>query len=236
MYYWNQDNFEGLKALAALYAERDGFAEFSEYCRLREQGLKKPAMAAMNRFVASQEQRSIDEQRQHADELSALILSQQDTHQLGCFPLTQYLQQVLHAWREEAPQTVAANKWLGCFTGDIQYFEQALQSAPDDIICLRKMALHYLDRIDFQMHHLSESVLLGDEATAEANLQNAKAYIERITDKTLQHHFMQEWQEYQQLLQLWQRFTQQQEEQNFVHWCEHQGSDIAFGNVYYYQR
>jgi hypothetical protein len=43
MYYWNQDNFEGLNDIAEEFSKKQGYEHFSRYCLLREKGLKKSA-------------------------------------------------------------------------------------------------------------------------------------------------------------------------------------------------
>ena len=50
-YYWNQENFEGLLAVATM-ADARGLPGFAEYCRQRERGLRAQALATLRLFVA----------------------------------------------------------------------------------------------------------------------------------------------------------------------------------------
>ena len=72
MYYWNQQNFEGLKSIGDKYVSIQGYEAFGRYCLLKEQGLKKQAVAAVKEFVASAKEKSIETQRKIAFEIASL--------------------------------------------------------------------------------------------------------------------------------------------------------------------
>ncbi len=103
MNYWNQSNFEGLKAIGEHYAGRPGYEDFGRFCLLREQGLKKPAMAAVRAFVDDAAERPVAMQRGMAEELAALGFRHAEVHQLLPYPLRVWLQGVLNDWVAAAP-------------------------------------------------------------------------------------------------------------------------------------
>ncbi|MEL4430953.1 hypothetical protein [Shewanella mangrovisoli] len=161
MNYWNCDNFEGLKAIGALYSARKGYELFGQYCLQKEQGLKKQAIATVNQFVSHCKTLPLAEQRQMAEELSSLGFWHRETHQLLAYPLIVLLKGVLSQWTLDEPNNPIPHKWLGFIAGDIDSYERALTLEPTDEICLTQVALSHLNSVDFQTHHLSESVLLG---------------------------------------------------------------------------
>lgn len=63
MYYWNKDNFDGLKDIGSKYSSIENYELFGDYCLKKEQGLKKLAVKSLNEFIVAAKKLSISSQR-----------------------------------------------------------------------------------------------------------------------------------------------------------------------------
>lgn len=235
MNYWNQTNFEGLKAIGEHYAGRPGYEDFGRFCLLREQGLKKPAMAAVRAFVADVAGRPVAAQRDLAEELAALGFWHAEVHQLLPHPLRVWLQAVLSDWVSAVPDSASAHRWLAYIGGDGAHFETALSLDPDDEISRTRLIQRRLGTVDWQTHHLYESHFLGDPEVSEQALADADALIAGLTSERLIKAYRRERDELRHLLDSWYAYQAAGTDQPFPDWCETRGEDFAFTRAFYYQ-
>lgn len=233
MSYWNQSNFEGMRAVGEKYAGIPGYARFGSYCLQKEQGLKKQALASINAFVAELLVLPAAQQRAMAAELSALSFYNPQIHQLIAHPLMVCIQQVLQHWATEEPSNVTPHKWLGHMARDLACYERALALDPDDDICLSQVADACLSHIDYQTHHLSESLFIGELSDARSCLDKAQALVARMGEGELKHRLQQDLLHFTRLLDLWQAYSTSATEQSFAHWCQSCGYPVELGSVVY---
>lgn len=52
MFYWNQENFVGLKEVGEKLIDIEGYQFFANYCLLKKKGLKKQALISLEKFIA----------------------------------------------------------------------------------------------------------------------------------------------------------------------------------------
>lgn len=234
MYYWNQDNFDGLKRIGEVYAQREGFGDFSRYCLLREQGLKKLALKALDAFLLTTRNLALAQQRAVVCEIAQLAFANRNTHQLLSHALTTFLRQTLRAWCDEGPTLAEPYRWLGKLTGESEWLLAALAHDPQDQVALRQLALDELDAVSFMTHHLYESVFLGDEARAAIKLDRASALAVQIESEKTRRYLEDEVRELRELLAAWDAYRQGDRQVDFVQWCEAQGHAFGFSQAYYY--
>ncbi|WP_395377547.1 hypothetical protein [Marinicella sp. W31] len=235
MHYWNQDNFEGLKAVGEKYALINGFELYADYCLLKEQGLKKHAMSAINAFVSFLQKRHQEEQRAAAVELASLAFENKETHQLLPYPLVQCLKHILERWVSEDEKNPLPYKWLGYIAADYSYFEKTLQLDPNDEMCLSKLAVAHLNDIDYQTHHLSESLLIGTLSDAKSSLDHAQVLIDRIKTKALKMYLQSDYAYYEKLLNCWEMYSKAEQKESFPDWCAFRGEEFNFWSIMYYK-
>lgn len=235
MHYWNRDNFEGLKSVGEKYSSIDGFELFGKYCLQKEQGLGKLAVALIKDFVAETRKRSLLEQRQIAEELSSLGFWNSDIHQLLPYPLVEHLRLILERWAIDEPENIIPHRWLGYISGDISSYERALDLEPEDEICITRIALAHLNDIDYQTHHLSESLFIGDYGEAVASLNEAQSLINRLSTLQERNKMQGELDYYESLLSCWGEFSDLVEKvESFPDWCASKGKKFNFCSVVYY--
>ncbi len=236
MYYWNQDNFEGLRSVGEKYSSLDGYELFGKYCLQKEQGFKKLAVATVKEFVSCSKSRSLEEQRVIAEELSSLGFWNGEIHQLLSHPLVEFLKEVLELWALDEPRNPTPLRWLGYIGGDISYYERALQLDPADEICITRIAQAHMNDVDFQTHHLSESLFLGDFNDAKNSLQSANYLIKRLSTEGIRSKMQNELEYYNCLLGFWEEYSKLGINEPFPDWCASKGEKFNFWSIVYYDR
>lgn len=235
MYYWNKDNFEGLKSVGEKYSSKEGYELFGKYCLKKESGLKKQANSSIKEFISDVKHRSIQEQRNIAEELSALGFWNGEIHQLLSYPLVEFLKVVLENWVADELDNPIPHRWLGYMSGNISHYERALELNPKDDICIKRIASAHLNDVAYQTHHLSESLFLGKFADAESSLEKAGKLIATFNDQELKAEMQNELGYYKKLLACWNEYSNLEMEQPFPDWCASKGENFNFWSIVYYE-
>jgi tetratricopeptide (TPR) repeat protein len=236
MYYWNRDNFEGLKSVGEKYSAITGYELFGKYCLQKEQGLKKMAVASIKEFVADVKKRSVYEQRRLAEELSSLGFWNGEIHQLLALPLVELLKTTLLAWVADEPENPTPHKWLGYVAGDISSYERALELDPNDEVCITRIAQAHLNNVDYQTHHLSESHFIGEYSDAQASLEKAQSLINTLSSQDIIDKMQSELDYYNRLLSSWYEFSSLEINDPYPDWCATKGEKFNFWSIVYYDQ
>lgn len=240
MYFWNQENFEGLASIAKGLKSEEHFALFAEYCRLKELGLKKQAVAAIKDYVSYLSELDLQTQQNICVRLTELAFWNSDIHQLLSHPIQVYITDILTNWcsqgEPEAPYT-----WLGYMSGDDLHFLRSLQFNPNDQVALYRLARSAVDSVDFQLHHVSESIFLGEEKDAINSLAQAKDFFGRMEDSKFKDYLTQEISDSEALLNDWLSYQQQVKSADitsmtFPKWCDLNNKGCAFSQPFYYDK
>lgn len=235
MHYWNQGNFEGLKAVGKKYASTQGYELFGTYCLQKEQGFRKLAIKSIQAFVADVKTRTLTEQRMVAEELSFLSFRHAEIHQLLAHPLIKFLREVLTHWACDEPQNPVPLKWLGYIAGDISFYEKALHLDPQDEICVTHIAQAHLNDVDYQTHHLSESLFIGSLQDACSSLNKAQTLVETLNSQALKAELQKEIEYYKKLLNCRGDYSNRETKEPFPH-CKAKGETFNFWSIAYYDQ
>ena len=236
MAFWNQDNFEGLLAAADAYAEKPGYEKFVEYCRLKEQGIKKQANAAIEAFVAELKSQTLERQRELADEFANLRYFNGQIHQLVPYHLHTFIFDTFNDWSANKDAPALVHRWLASLGAGADYYAKALKTNPTDQISLYELARYHLGIAEHITHHLSESKLLGTEDEIQQALETAEKLSARLDNQDAAEQFQRELSYYRVLLTSWQAFKKQTEIESFPDWCRSRGEDFNLPAIYYYQK
>ncbi len=236
MYYWNRDNFKGLKDIGEKYCNIYGYEAFASYCFLKEKGLKKEALKAINEFISSTKCMSIEEQRRIADEIISLSYHNKDIHQLISHPLMQFLLEVFKNWAEEVSEDVIPYRWLGYISNDLENYEKALEINPTDEISIIMLVQASLSHIDYQTHHLSETRFIGKIEDARNSLEKADELINKLQPGQLKDKMLDEYRYFLSLINRWEEYKQEQRTLSFTEWCKSKGEHFKFWSIVYYNK
>ncbi len=235
MWYWNQQNFEGLISVADSIADQPQWKLFAQYCRLREQGLRPQALQAITRLIAEAASWTENARRQFADWIFATSLRIPEVHQLIPTPLKQQLLvPTLLRWAASESSNGTPERWLGFATGDRQHFSDAVLRNSNDDISRYWLVSHDLADVDHQCHHLPD-YFIGDIETAISALDRATTMSGEFTNPDIAPTFEHKFIELYDKVRDWQAF-QKSGCDSFAAWCNANGRKYKWLQAYYYKR
>ena len=234
MHYWNQTHYNGLDEIACTLEQKGGFGDLARYCRLRDQGLRNEAMAALRSFLHDARQLPYGAQRTMACEVVELHHHNQPLHQLLCQPLTRYLTEVLQGWCAERPQNPAPYRWLAALADQPDLYKAALDIDPGDIIALNGLIGDHLQALDLATHHLCESCFMGSESDAYRHLSGAAELAMRLPISESKTRHIEDIAFYRRVLRAWGRYRRDRSSLTFPDWTARHGYDFSLGEVFYY--
>ncbi|WP_462383692.1 hypothetical protein [Pseudomonas sp. Marseille-QA0892] len=234
MHYWNQTRYNGLNEIARALDQKGEYGDLARYCRLREQGMRSEALAALRSFLHGARQLPRSDQRTVACEIAELHHHNQPVYQLLCQPLTHYLTEVLQKWCAERPQSAAPYRWLAAVRNEPGLYQDALAIDPNDSIALNGLIGAHLQALDYATHHLSESCLIGSESDAYAHLSRSAELAMRLPISETKTRHIEDIAFYRRLLRAWDRYRRERSSLTFPDWTVRHGYDFSLGAVFYY--
>jgi len=236
MWYWNQDNFEGLAAVAASIAEDVPWRGFAEYLRLRDRGLRKQSLAAIAQLIEDAARWSTVDRRRFADWIYDTQLRLPDVHQLIVTPLKQQLLiPTLQEWADSEPANHIPRRWLGFATADHDHFVAALSLCPWDDISRYRLVVRDLGCVDFQCHHLPD-FFIGDPHDAISTLNGARELLRGFIDSAIAPPLERDLADLYARVSDWLAFQATDPSASFATWCFENGRDYHWVRAYYYRR
>lgn len=234
MHYWNKSNFEGLADLAEELGADARLASLAEYCRLREQGLRRDALAALERFLGSGCFGEPDVARAATIRILELHARTPQAHQFLAQPLLhRFLIPTLHGWLEAEPASSIPARWLGILNRDAPMLRRALAASPEDLPVRRLLADLELSEAEYATHHLVESRFIGDPAAAQAALVSARALVEGALQAEAVSDLLAEIEHHVALISDWLAYRNAPEG-TFPEWCNARGRSYKWPTVVYY--
>lgn len=234
MHYWNKDNFEGLLDLAHELGKTPELELLSEYCVLRERGLRKKALHRLNEFLDKASSWDIETARSLVLTILSADARTPEAHQFMTHPLlTRLIFPVLEQWGADRPSALEPLRWLGMLRSDVVALEKALSLDPTDVPVRRRLVNFALDSVDHATHHLSESVLLLTAEETRASIAAARDLIASAPDSSMFAYLSAEADEYERMVDDWVTYTQHPLGA-FPEWCEKQGHRYSWPMIVYY--
>lgn len=235
MHYWNKANFENLKQLAEELKKTPGLSLLSEYCLLREKGLRKQALQKLDSFLETSRTWDPQNARRQVDHILSLAARFQEAHQFMTHPLLEkFIHPVLTAWTAAEPNSATPLRWQGLLKWDEEALKKALSVVPDDVPVRQRLITISLDNVDHATHHLGESILLTSIEVARDSLDKARQWIGSAPDRAPFSIQSDEADYYAKLLDDWESYSQKPEG-SFPEWCAKRGREYGWGTIVYYQ-
>jgi|GEM_PF-4042113 len=245
MWYWNDKNFEGLLMIAERLEEDKSLKELADYCRLREQGLRKPAFAALDSFLDETAKWDKKKSREIIDLIYQIQFFSPDVHQFITTPLTKrFLQPGLEAWLKDEPNSREALRWEGFFNENLTALTKLLKEHPDEINArIRLIKRNCLDIIYYATHLCQVNRLLMPISEIEEIITSAEELISSAPDKTGLQEVEAIFAEQKSIVDDWKVFSEvrknedcKKEEINFQDWCQENGRTYKWGILYFYEK
>ena len=233
MGYWNQNTFESLVAIAESIAGEQLWRHFADYCRLRQQGLRKKSLQSITHLIADAKDWPVLERRRFAHWIFETQYCHPNVYQLIVHPLNQQLLiPTLNEWKERETTNGTPSRLLGLATGDLQRFAEALALNPNDDVSRFRLVVCGLADVDFQCHHLPH-YFIGEPNNAIETLNQAKAMTTGFVDSQIAASLQDEFEELRCKVEDWLAF-QREGGDSFNDWCRKNGREYQWMKAYYY--
>ncbi len=240
MWYWNDKNFQGLLMIAERLEEDKRLKELAGYCRLREQGLRKPAFAALDRFLDETAKWDKKTSREVIDLIYQIQFCAPDVHQFITTPLTKrFLQPGVEAWLKDEPNSREALRWEGFFNEKPEALKKLLAQYPDEISARRMLIKrNCLDVIYYATHLCQINRLLMPISEIEEIIASAKKLISSAPDRTELKDVEAVLTEQISMVEDWKSFSEdcKDEQIKFPDWCQENGRTYKWGTIYFYEK
>lgn len=234
MYYWNQDNFEGLERLADELASLPGLQALADYARARSRGLRREAFAALEGFLRNAPAPDSLPARELSLQILTLHSQTREAHQFLAQPLlARFLLPTLQTWIDGEPTAHAPLRWLGLLQNDGDLLRRALATASDDVAVRYRLIDFALGAADYAMHHLDEGFFIGEPAEARAALETVTQLVEEAPDARPYVRHTEEAVQLAAMLNDWLAYSAAPEG-SFVDWCIERQRPYAWAKKYYY--
>ena len=235
VWYWNQSNFEGLLAVAESISAEPRWQEFFDYCTLREKGLRKQALASIERLISQSSEWPSSDRRRFANWIYQTHLSFPNVHQLIVTPLNQRLLiPTLESWITDEPENATPRRWLAFATGDHSHFSDALSRDPRDDISRYRLVCRHLGDVDYQCHHLPD-YFIGEPIEALGLLDAALDLGLGFGDQRIMPTLADEFADLRSRIKDWITF-QATGDPSFSDWCVKNERTYEWVKAFYYDK
>lgn len=137
-------------------ADYPEWAGYAEYCKLLERGLRKKALAELNRFISSQKEESFEERKRFASWLCTHVSEERWMNQLLPHPLwKEYVELTLNEWIQVEPTDSEPYRWLGGYDN----LKRAVELNPQDEIARASLIRCILGHVGYATHELPSGYL-----------------------------------------------------------------------------
>ena len=235
MWYWSQSNFEGLLAVSDSISTEPLWRAFAEYCTLREKGLRKQALASIERLISESADWSTSERRRFVNWIYETHLRFPDVHQLIVTPLNQRLLiPTLETWIADDPANSTPRRWLAFATGDHTHFVDALSRDPQDDMSRYRVVYRHLADVDYQCHHLPE-YFIDDPIDASKLLADARDLCAGFCDPRIVPSLEDDFATLNGKVNDWIAF-QKTGGDSFAEWCDENDRNYEWVMTFYYDK
>jgi hypothetical protein len=236
MHYWNKANFDGLARLSEELEVHPNLRSLASYCRLREKGLRREAMATLELFLTASQ--SFDKATARSSAVQILELNEQarEAHQFLTQPLiSRFLVPTLQAWSDDEPKASVPVRWLGMLFRDSDLLTKALVMCPEDLPVRKLLIERNISHAEHATHHLDESYFIGSFDDAAVALECAKDLISNAPDPEQVVYLTSEVNYFDELLADWKAYSEDLAG-TFPEWCAKRGRRYGYPIKIYYQR
>ena len=235
MFYWNQTNFDGLKQIAIEYKEDEDLKLFAAYCHYRDTGIRKLAFQKIEEFIKYCESCSLAKQQNISLFLLEIIYKNQEIHTLISAPLKKYLVKIMQ-FRASSQGDSLAYQWLGYLCRNIDMYEKGLGLDIANQICRKALLNSDFNELDWQTHHLHESLFIGTIEDALATLEHAYTLSLGLSDQNDKKRFEERYSYYKGIILAWIQYKKSNITVTFSDWCKENNLKFEPYQTAYYER
>ncbi|HQU83430.1 MAG TPA: hypothetical protein PKY59_09910 [Pyrinomonadaceae bacterium] len=209
---------------------------FSEYCRLKEKGLRKQAFEKLSDFLIEFQKFSFDQKKEFTIFIFELIENEESfDNKYISHPLSEELKKVLVQWMELEGKNSNPFRWFGikfqCW--DVEYFNRALEINPADEKARIYIINIYINRIWNATHHLPDYFIGNSEDSSRA-AEIVKSHIAKLSDTSKQEYFLNRLNQEMILVENYRNWETEKTDLDFKAWYKLNNRKFDSGVIAYY--
>ena len=217
------------------------YPAFYTFCKLKDQGFRKQALAALTPFIDTMKNRDF-EQRQ---EFVAWLFThsertlQNDVSDVFVHPLvTNILEPTLVEWAERSVEDPRPYRWLGLYAFE-DFWHERLERAIKlgglaEQRAIEALMNHKIATLEFSFHHFNENFYLGEVDQDCATIIEARTLMQYVLDESKRADYETELNYLSELLADWITYTES-DDKSFPEWCKRNERNYEFTESYYYE-
>jgi hypothetical protein len=145
--YWRREYFQTLKDVADAARQCPEWAEYANFCREYESGLREQAFVTLERFVSALERAPFSERRRFVSWLMHTTDGTSGRHMTVPHPLQlRVVEPTLVEWTAVDPKCSEPHRWLGGY----EHLKSALEIDPRDELAIQKLIVLILGSVGTQ--------------------------------------------------------------------------------------
>lgn len=208
---------------------------YSQYCSLREQGLRKKAFTMLDEFLTNSKAWDFETQKAFVSfllEISDRIIDAD----YGPLPeplLRQLIKPTLIKWCELEKTYSTPFRWYGKYFLDLSFLDKALEVNPKDDKARSIIISNLLEKIDHSTHHLPD-YYIGDPALAFEWEKEVREHLSLLVDENCKAYWTRELEEAMILVNHYVKWKASGHP-NFEEWGQENNKKVCSGviSVYY---
>lgn len=213
------------------------WSDYSDFCLLREKGLRKQSFVKLGEFINSFKSFTFEQKKEFASVICELAENVEEAH-YGPLPnqISVELKDVLLAWAEKDFRDGRPFRWLAKFFHKFEYLDKALDINPQDDKARIFLINSLISEIWDSTHHLPD-FYIGEP---DENLQKgrlAKQHIEKLTDNKQRDYWKQELETELELVESYVNWKNSGNTIDFQNWAKQNQKKYDSGiTAYYYDK
>ena len=232
----------GVDDLIKVFSSNSNYAKFVEFVKQREKGLRKPSLSTLSKFIREFKDRPFLERKAFVALFCETSLKMGDDFYLfSPHPLLQEI--VLPTtieWTQVEPNCALGYRWAGKHALDWQkkeeFFRKALDLDLSDDYSRSKLINIILGDPEHSVHHLNESIYLGNPKEDLTSLEEAKVQIKQLTNHKSVEYWTKEVNELESMILDWMEYSKEERTMSFPQFTRNKGNNYGWSEAYYYDK
>ncbi len=217
MWYWGQENFEGMLEFAQAIAHDRDLALFGQYCMCREKGLRKEGFRHLGEFMQIAAPWPLAKRFAFVDSLYHFLERHEFVHSL--IPQIMYdrlVEPTLQEWIAAYPEDPAGYRWLG----GVENWRKAVIADANEQIARLKLIRRLIYQAYFSTHHLPDGYI-GYPSEDMMGLDEAEGLYRGLTEADPK--LLRSIGDYRELIQSYMDYKAAGSGEGFAPWAEKNG-------------
>jgi len=179
MWHWRKESFEGLKQVIELSKSYPQWNLYTQYCELKEKGLRKTALKILNEFIENLNSKSLKDRIEFTNWIEERRLDHHEVIDLTPTTLQKkIIEPTLSQWSNEEPDNPIPLRWINSKESLIK----AIELSRTEQIARYRLFHKIIGWIDYNQHELEKCLYIENPKIDLALMEMLKVRINGLKD------------------------------------------------------